>query len=76
MNHTNEGSKLYLYSITSVAILGGLLFGYDTAVHCPASLLHGWVAATRCDWLPFSFSFRHWGHITPSSCSLNMEKLI
>ena len=105
MNHTNEGSKLYLYSITSVAILGGLLFGYDTAVisgaekgleaffltatdfqydkvmhgitsSSPASLLHGWVAATRCDWLPFSFSFRHWGHITPSSCSLNMEKLI
>lgn len=33
MNHTtNEGSKLYLYSITTVAILGGLLFGYDTAV--------------------------------------------
>lgn len=31
-NTTNEGSKLYLYSITSVAILGGLLFGYDTAV--------------------------------------------
>ena len=29
---TNEGSKLYLYSITTVAILGGLLFGYDTAV--------------------------------------------
>lgn len=28
----NEGSKLYLYSITTVAILGGLLFGYDTAV--------------------------------------------
>ena len=32
INTTNEGSKLYLYSITSVAILGGLLFGYDTAV--------------------------------------------
>ncbi len=32
MNNTNEGSKLYLYSITTVAILGGLLFGYDTAV--------------------------------------------
>lgn len=32
MNNTNKGSKLYLYSITSVAILGGLLFGYDTAV--------------------------------------------
>lgn len=31
-NTLNEGSKLYLYSITSVAILGGLLFGYDTAV--------------------------------------------
>ena len=32
INTTNEVSKLYLYSITSVAILGGLLFGYDTAV--------------------------------------------
>ena len=32
INTMNEGSKLYLYSITSVAILGGLLFGYDTAV--------------------------------------------
>ena len=29
---TTEGSKFYLYSITAVAILGGLLFGYDTAV--------------------------------------------
>ncbi|KAA6346469.1 D-xylose-proton symporter [termite gut metagenome] len=28
----NEGNKLYLYSITVVAIIGGLLFGYDTAV--------------------------------------------
>lgn len=28
----NEGSKLYLFSITLVAVLGGLLFGYDTAV--------------------------------------------
>lgn len=26
------GNRLYLYSITSVAIIGGLLFGYDTAV--------------------------------------------
>jgi len=32
MNDANNGSKLYLYSITTVAILGGLLFGYDTAV--------------------------------------------
>lgn len=32
MMNTNNGSKTYLYSITAVAILGGLLFGYDTAV--------------------------------------------
>ena len=32
MNQPINGSKLYLYSITVVAILGGLLFGYDTAV--------------------------------------------
>jgi SP family xylose:H+ symportor-like MFS transporter len=32
MNNTDHGSKLYLYSITSVAVIGGLLFGYDTAV--------------------------------------------
>ena len=31
-NTTTEGSKFYLYSISAVAILGGLLFGYDTAV--------------------------------------------
>ncbi|MCI7705726.1 MAG: D-xylose transporter XylE [Parabacteroides sp.] len=29
---TTEGNKLYLYSITLVAVIGGLLFGYDTAV--------------------------------------------
>ena len=27
-----EGSRTYLYTITLVAVLGGLLFGYDTAV--------------------------------------------
>ena len=32
MTNADNGSKLYLYSITTVAILGGLLFGYDTAV--------------------------------------------
>ncbi len=32
MNQLSNGSKLYLYSITVVAVLGGLLFGYDTAV--------------------------------------------
>lgn len=31
MNETS-GSKAYLFSIVSVAVLGGLLFGYDTAV--------------------------------------------
>ncbi len=29
---SNKGSKLYLFSIVIVAVLGGLLFGYDTAV--------------------------------------------
>ncbi|MBO4956144.1 MAG: D-xylose transporter XylE [Muribaculaceae bacterium] len=38
MNHPNTttnsagGSRLYLFSIVAVAVLGGLLFGYDTAV--------------------------------------------
>ncbi len=32
MNNTNTGSKSYLLGITLVATLGGLLFGYDTAV--------------------------------------------
>ena len=32
MNTTNVGSKSYLFSIVMVAVLGGLLFGYDTAV--------------------------------------------
>lgn len=34
MNHHehNKGSKAYLFSIVLVAVIGGLLFGYDTAV--------------------------------------------
>ena len=32
MNTTDRGSKSYLISIVLVAVLGGLLFGYDTAV--------------------------------------------
>ena len=33
MNQTSQsGSKAYLFSIVLVAVLGGLLFGYDTAV--------------------------------------------
>ncbi|MCQ2259582.1 MAG: D-xylose transporter XylE [Bacteroidaceae bacterium] len=32
MSNTTKGSKAYLFSIVLVAVLGGLLFGYDTAV--------------------------------------------
>ena len=33
MNKTSTGrNRAYLYSIVLVAVLGGLLFGYDTAV--------------------------------------------
>ena len=33
MTHSNEkGNKGYLFSIVLVAVIGGLLFGYDTAV--------------------------------------------
>ncbi len=32
MKNQEKGSKLYLFSIVLVAVLGGLLFGYDTAV--------------------------------------------
>ena len=31
-SQTENGSKAYLFSIVLVAVLGGLLFGYDTAV--------------------------------------------
>ena len=32
MEQNDKGSKSYLISIVMVAVLGGLLFGYDTAV--------------------------------------------
>ncbi len=32
MTNNEQGSKAYLFSIVLVAVLGGLLFGYDTAV--------------------------------------------
>jgi SP family xylose:H+ symportor-like MFS transporter len=32
MSNTDKGSKAYLFSIVLVAVIGGLLFGYDTAV--------------------------------------------
>ena len=35
MNYTEKGSKLYLFSIVLVAVIGGLLFGYDTVSHIP-----------------------------------------
>ncbi|MDR0973972.1 MAG: D-xylose transporter XylE [Prevotellaceae bacterium] len=31
-NTTANGSRAYLFSIVSIAVIGGLLFGYDTAV--------------------------------------------
>lgn len=46
MNYTEKGSKIYLFSIVLVAVIGGLLFGYDTAVYLrcrkgASSFLHG-----------------------------------
>ena len=32
VNQSEQGSRSYLISIVMVAVLGGLLFGYDTAV--------------------------------------------
>ncbi len=32
MSNETQGSKVYLFSIVLIAVLGGLLFGYDTAV--------------------------------------------
>ena len=32
MQQSEQGSKSYLISLVIVAVLGGLLFGYDTAV--------------------------------------------
>ena len=32
MTQNQNGSKAYLFSIVLVAVIGGLLFGYDTAV--------------------------------------------
>ncbi|MBR5801655.1 MAG: MFS transporter, partial [Alistipes sp.] len=32
MTTSQQGSRAYLFSIVLVAVLGGLLFGYDTAV--------------------------------------------
>ena len=40
MSTQQEGSKAYLISIVMVAVLGGLLFGYDTAKRL-AGLLQG-----------------------------------
>ena len=39
MTNQTNGSKAYLFGIVLVAVLGGLLFGYDTAV-ISLSLIH------------------------------------
>ena len=36
----DKGNKGYLTGIVMVAVLGGLLFGYDTAVISVAGILH------------------------------------
>ena len=32
MDNRKNGNRLYLFAVVAVAVLGGLLFGYDTAV--------------------------------------------
>ena len=59
MIQNQNGSKAYLISIVMVAVLGGLLFGYDTAVISGAevrflvSLLLVWDVSVRCSLLVF-----------------------
>ena len=47
MQQTQTGSKSYLFTIVLVAVLGGLLFGYDTAVISGAEKgWHGFTSAS------------------------------
>ena len=53
--NANQGSKSYLFSIVMVAVLGGLLFGYDTAVISGAEkgLQAFFLGATNFDYTDF-----------------------
>lgn len=55
MERKQEGSKTYLISIVMVAVIGGLLFGYDTAVISGAEggLQQFFVSATGFDYSEF-----------------------
>ena len=65
MNNTEKGSKAYLFSIVLVAVLGGLLFGYDTAVISGAEKgLQAFFMGARCmAWHYFfqcAYRLYHW----------------
>lgn len=59
MNQTETGSKSYLFSIVLVAVLGGLLFGYDTAVISGAEkgLQAFFIGASDFDYTDFMHGF-------------------
>ena len=62
MTDTQNGSKLYLTGIISVAILGGLLFGYDTAV------ISGAEKALEAFFIEGNFGYnKFWHGVTASS---------
>lgn len=66
-SHTKqeEGSKLYLYCVILVAIIGGLLFGYDTAV------ISGAEQALEAFFAAGNFGYdKFWHGITASSALL------
>ncbi|MBR4572257.1 MAG: D-xylose transporter XylE [Prevotella sp.] len=59
MKQPTKGSKSYLFSIVMVAVLGGLLFGYDTAVISGAEkgLQAFFLGATDFDYSDFLHGF-------------------
>ena len=66
MTPTQEtGSRLYLYSIVLVAIIGGLLFGYDTAVVSGAEQALDQFFRTATD-----FGYTAWMHGFTASSAL------
>lgn len=65
MTTNQNGSKAYLYALVLVAVLGGLLFGYDTAV------ISGAEKALESFFLSGDFGYNTWWHgITVSSALL------